>query len=180
MDQLHKSLRTLLRDFPDLPPVKDRYPSNSWVYDGKSFALRKCKGRNYSAFEILHEICHWLIADEDQREFPEFGLYLAVVDFMAWGTPEDGFRDKHGRLNWEATQDASDGYFDADEQLAQEIATQRLTVLLGTKYNVPIRCPDLPEIKSWEDYKAFKDKENLKASKEVLSRVETLLNQAIQ
>lgn len=52
----------------------DRAAEDSFVYDGETVALRKVGPTIMPPEELLHEACHWIVATEEERQFPEYGL----------------------------------------------------------------------------------------------------------
>lgn len=49
-------------------PYSDVNPKD-FGWDGRKFRLKTCNPE-----DIIHELCHWLIADPERRSIPEFGL----------------------------------------------------------------------------------------------------------
>jgi hypothetical protein len=114
-----------------LPVIfENRNSSDSWVYNGKSIALRSDLGA-YCDHDNLHEIGHFIAAHPEQRLFPEYGLELGIVDLGAWGTPEEGFRSLSGILNYDSILYLGDGLVDPFEQKIQEFLAQKIAIFFG-------------------------------------------------
>lgn len=69
------------RDFNDIVrgilnvlglPFTEEPARDSYLWTGTQFRIGKM-----TASSILHEVAHWLVATEDERKTPEFGLGLA-------------------------------------------------------------------------------------------------------
>lgn len=160
--------------------VSFRYSSDSWCYDGDSIALMK-HGKiekegeiydevNYTEHDILHEIAHWIVASNEQRLFPEYGLALGIVDQYALGTYKDGIRDQNGILTSEAySSDIFDGFLDKEEQELQEFVTQKITIFLGRLFNVESNLSDWKG--TWDQYEDFKQDSLNKESIEFIEKV---------
>jgi len=143
--------------------LKERIYNNSFRYDGKTIAT-KGKGllltifddfdeldndkepiRNLTDHEILHEIAHFIAADETQRKTPEFGL-LKIFKCKDYNPNNIDFHSYNGYVDW-------------TEQLVQEFFAQKISSFLGKKYSLH---PDLFDYKykDWDDYDQVKEIEN--------------------
>lgn len=92
-----------------------RYPA----YDGKSIAIIGANDH-----DLLHEIGHWVAAEPEQRDLPEFGLGTPF-----YGTPVGCVKNKED-ITFPAV-------IDFDESEIQEMMTQLLCVLWGQAYGIP-------------------------------------------
>jgi hypothetical protein len=130
--------------------LSDRHAEGGFVYDGLSIATRRNAERAYSSHDILHEICHWIVADTCQRDLPEFGLMMAIADPTANGSLYYSDADFYY---------ISDGLVDAVEQDRQEILAQRLCCYIGFTLGL---SPDMSDLRlgSWKAYEAFKREES--------------------
>jgi len=55
--------------------LSKRHASDSYEWDGNSIAVDNWER---DASNIIHDIAHWLISDEDMRNIPDFGLGSGV------------------------------------------------------------------------------------------------------
>lgn len=102
------------------PPSSDydsltQYPA----YDGKSIGII---GAN--EHDLLHEIGHWVAAEPEQRDLPEFGLGTPF-----YGTPLGCVKNKED-ITFPVV-------VDFDESETQEYMTQLLCILWGQSYGIP-------------------------------------------
>jgi hypothetical protein len=153
-------------------PVAERNATDSWDYDGKTIAsyctpnkydlfceedgLDRNKTIRLSPHDIFHEICHWLVADECQRDLPEYGLLIGVTDTQAFGPPggAQSFRKVNGTLHDSAY--TYNGVVDRCDQDAQEAACWILEIKLGRKFGIACAFAVTPGFSSWEEYIATK------------------------
>jgi hypothetical protein len=54
--------------------LSNRYALDTLSYDGQTIATHLRKDRRFEDGEILHEICHFAVATEEERKLPEFGM----------------------------------------------------------------------------------------------------------
>lgn len=54
--------------------ASDRAAKDSFVFDGQTVALRRTKDELATPEELLHEACHWVVATDEERLCPEYGL----------------------------------------------------------------------------------------------------------
>lgn len=66
--------------------LSQRDASDSYHYDGKSIALQS-RGIKISNTRVLHEILHFAVATEKQRQIPNYGLGKSSYDSPAAGSP---------------------------------------------------------------------------------------------
>lgn len=150
MQEVSKRILDLISELGIPFKIADRDSTDSWMWNGTDLARTKCEGRTLRSDEILHEICHWLVADPDAREFPEFGLIPGIVDPYAWGSASDGFASYDAKMYY------GNGFFTMEENTTQEIATQMLSIVLGLKYSIKFNWPGLDMVTNWSQYLNFK------------------------
>jgi hypothetical protein len=70
-------------------PTADRAAQDTFVFDGKTVALRRIGAELAYPEELLHESFHWLVATPEERTFPEYGLGPKVSAKFShpYGTP---------------------------------------------------------------------------------------------
>lgn len=138
--------------------IQDRPINKSYYFDGKSIAthyfkttwsddiddyiIDPTKRIDLLDHDILHEICHFIVASPEQRDLPEFGL----------GNVGLGCYD---RIPAPQVMDLNDSQ--AENCNIQEFTTQMLCVLLGRRLGISV---DLAESKgyasSWDEYEKKK------------------------
>lgn len=142
----------------------DRDAALTWIYNGQDIALwytrnlwfddeSTRKKVYFTDHDILHELCHWIVADECQRDLPEYGLSPAPNDVNAYGE----FRLPNGDVDYT---NPYDGVVDMSDQIDQEIRTQQLCIGLGLLFNIPSKLgEDAQGIdKNWRSYYRYKVK----------------------
>lgn len=147
--------------------LSQRHALGSYVYDGQSIALRRDDTFEYLDHEVLHEVCHWMVAMPEARSLPDFGLSVGVADTLASGG--DGHltvmlneyklytKGEHGRQ----LPDGGKLYVSKVEEYEQEMATQVMCAYIGSRLNIDpmIRTFDPEtgvgapgEARTWDEY----------------------------
>lgn len=78
----------------------DRAALDSFVFDGKTVALRRTDKDPATLEELLHEACHWVVATTEERTLPEYGLGAkrsAHLDFKGHVEPVVSKPDRQTR-----------------------------------------------------------------------------------
>lgn len=126
---------------------------------GKTFG----KGGGYpvrvlTSHDVLHELAHYLIADETQREFPEFGLDWGIAVPSALGPLGSAYRTTEGVPTWTYEQAGCMRLVDPGEAILQEFFAQQFCVAFGSKYGVPSQMESNTEsiFDTWSGYFAYK------------------------
>lgn len=137
--------------------ISARDSTNSWVYDGASIARTVREGIPLSEIELLHEICHWLVAPQYLRSRPEFGLAPGVIDSFAWGPPLDfkSTRKPYGTGTPEDRVLHVNGLVTFDKGEVYELATQMVSIYLGRRFGIPISwgaSSPYPDVLDWGGY----------------------------
>jgi hypothetical protein len=139
--------------------LKDRNSSDSWNYDGKTFALRE-GDRYYSDHDILHEIGHWFAANFEQLDLPEFGLAFGIVNGNAYGPLGGEFRNSFGELKYSSLKnDVMLGLVDLEEQNDQEWLAQQFCIYFGKKLGLSVKLFNEDTFQSWDHYEELKKQE---------------------
>ncbi len=107
------------------------YPGTPY-YDGKDIATRR-EDLPMTEHEVLHEIAHWVVASDDQRRLPEYGLGYIALKYQANSVP--------------VLPEGVGG--------TQEMITWVFCLLIGREFGLSPALPDLPVI-SWDEYLAVK------------------------
>lgn len=123
-------------------PVSERSVIDDFLWNGENLGLRR--GANYSdekdmylstryidGWQIVHELAHWLIAEEWQRSLPEFGM--DIVPLVSNGVPRYIHRWLL-RQPWEEREKFFDGLLPKEEQETQE----RLADLLSCQFELEV------------------------------------------
>lgn len=90
-------------------PLSQRSCTGDYLWNGESLATRFHIWENKAAnwrkyfpindFQMCHELAHWLMADADQQNLPEYGMAI-LGDFGTTGgfSPEDFDKNRSGFL----------------------------------------------------------------------------------
>ena len=170
-------------------PIESRNASNSWVFDGKTIASYYDWNGNgnftdYSDHDFLHEVLHYVVAEECQRDLPEYGLKIGITSSQSYGPKGGEFRDRNGtiRLSFYAN-DMMDGLVDKDEQDAQEVACWILAIKLGPLFGYSPRMSDEkpPGITdTWAKYRMAKRQQSMLINEAILKRARVLALKGIR
>lgn len=177
---IHQAVINLAKELGVI--LADRNASLSWMYDGKSVALwHQClildnydredanlnfggefPKRIFASHDILHELGHFIAAQEVQREFPEFGLDWGVTVSQALGPLGSPYRTADGRPTWTYEEAGYMRLLDEEEADIQEFFAQQFCVAFGKRHGVPSQMlgTNLPEFNTWNGYLAYKRQEN--------------------
>ncbi len=166
--QYHPTILMLLDKFN--LKLENRNASDNYTFDGKTiathshictvflhglnedrrerpnrFAFNELYGKNdivyYTDHDILHEVCHFIVATEKQRSIPEYGLHIGVTLAGAFGN----FRKvKHecNEIIYEIDNERLWLYNDKvhmEKSFIIDYAAQLLEIHLGRKYNIPAK-----------------------------------------
>jgi hypothetical protein len=142
-------------------PVVERNASESWDYDGKTISDRwslPCVNQIIMKgdHDFLHEVCHWLVADEAQRGLPEFGMRVGATRSQAYGPKGGPFIDNEGYSKYTQLRIYGDGLLSYEEQAEQELACWLMSFKLGPLLELSPELYKDPTSTSWEKYKSFK------------------------
>ncbi len=131
--------------------LANRLVSRSHVFDGETIGLWWYNQTLKICFplsdhEILHEVCHYIVADQCQKDLPEYGL---------------GSVGSMGQKYCPRVVDI----FDSE---MQEFAVQILCIRYGRRHGISHLLGEMPTYcKSWDDY-------DLKMNKKAMQNSRTL------
>lgn len=113
----------------------ERSCSGDSIYDGKTIAMHSHKGP-LSDHDLLHEVCHYIVASDKQRSLREYGLGYTA----SWRTQY-------------APSDSDLNPWTNNESEIQEKMAQFLSVKFGQAYEIPVALSEEPDYAtSWEQY----------------------------
>lgn len=117
----------------------------------------------YKDHDLLHEICHFIVASTGQRLLPEYGMHIGVTQAGAFGK----FRNLLNENMFELDYDNLWGYNDKlniNLCLSQDYAAQLLEVYFGKKYNISPVYAIKTRLgsESWNDFYEFRIKHVIK------------------
>ncbi len=147
--------------------LSERDAHASYAFDGQTIATHKRRYLDDDLYEIvpltdhdiLHELGHWVMAEECQRDLPEFGLALGVA-IAAYGPPGGEFLDLYGNIRSNVYQGAFEGVVDKGEQDIQEQGAQLLSSYWGRSLGVGVDMASDPGFfRDWNHYDFYKTKE---------------------
>lgn len=115
---------------------------NDYVWNGESLAISYLSNRtlmDFSDHELLHEICHYIVAKPEQRDLPEYGLGQVIP-------------------NARYVEDV----VDYEEAFYQENLAQLLCIQFGKAHGIFPFLSQAPELSlpTWDSYLEFKDRSN--------------------
>jgi hypothetical protein len=103
------------------PPIASNNTQPSWL--GGVF-IGMASTETYGDFALWHEMCHWLVAEPEQRTWPDFGL----------GVPVD--RENYDKKIWENGPSLSPEEADFQEDMTVFLSAFRECLLLKNKTTV--------------------------------------------
>lgn len=141
----------------------NRIAQDTYFFDGASIATRGRKYVNdditeefsYKDHDILHELGHWFIAEECQRDLPEYGLALGIAA-TAYGLKGGEFLDMDGNIRPNVPQSVFEGLVDKEEQDIQEACAQILASHWGRQLQVSPAMASSNMFTSWNQYDKYK------------------------
>jgi hypothetical protein len=136
-------------------PLVDRYARKSFVFDGESIALHSDVGSSYTDHEILHEVCHFMVAWPEQRKRPDYSLTSgSVADAFACTKEHRSVRELERREGFKVTSDVGDVYHvfvSEQEEMLQELVVQQFCCLLGPRFDVHPRIRNSRADGTWTE-----------------------------
>lgn len=117
------------------------------IYNGKDIATKVrcfCKVKEYLDHDLLHEIAHYVVADEAQRDLPEYGL----------GTVIYGHRLGEQIMLYEGA--AIPSVVNQGESEVQERMAQLLSIVWGERFGLSARLLDTEYVSYWSEYLSIK------------------------
>ena len=158
-------------------PIVERDASESWNFDGTGIAAYRSVEKEdddgnvigqridrYLPHDLLHEVAHYCVAEECQRDLPEYGCSIGIVNSLSLGPKGGEFRDEEGNVKELTISRADrfyDGLVDSEEQDIQELAAQMMCHHIGWFLGIPMDLLSAP--KQYTDrYQAEKIKERNK------------------
>lgn len=122
--------------------IADHYFKTTWSDFLEDYVIDPSKKVNLLDHDILHEICHFIVAEPIQRNLPEFGLgNLGLGCYDIISAPQVVDSDDFLRKNC----------------LIQEYTTQQLCVMLGRRLKISVDlAQSLGYAHSWDNYEQKK------------------------
>lgn len=138
-------------------PLVDRSATESYVYDGQSIATRSTPDFHYTDHEVLHEVCHWMVAWPEQRSRPDYGLGSgSVADAAATGgRPHSEALNTRLLERWSGFPAESGGlhyntYVCMPEELMQELTVQFMCCIIGPMLGIEPMIRNSHEDGTWD------------------------------
>jgi hypothetical protein len=158
--------------------LSERVAHDSYLFDGKTIALygrrylnrKRFGGRlglnvdevdpvemvPFSDHDILHELGHWVMAEECQKDLPEYGLTIGIAA-LAFGPRGGEFLTETGKLRDNIYPDALMGVVDRDEADIQDCGAQLLSSYWGRTLNISVSLSSEPNFfRDWDHYDLHK------------------------
>lgn len=132
-------------------PLSDRSCYRSYLWNGKTLATkwqREVWSANYDTLEsveppqeiedftMLHEIAHYVVAEEVEREFPEYGC-LVLGDLNS--NPDLLLEFGYGSAKYKLKTEEMEGVLTSEEQNFREACADFLAVYWCDLYGLPVK-----------------------------------------